>query len=86
MNDIEKEVNELTIDALCLGTGFEIKPEHDIIEDLGADDLDEVELCMAVEEQFGIAISEEDWGKIKTVQDIYDYVDYRLNGGTKWPK
>ena len=56
------------------------KPEDDIslesafIEDLGADSLDLVELVMAMEDEFGVEISDEDAQRIITVQDAISYV------------
>ncbi|MEQ9363111.1 MAG: acyl carrier protein, partial [Leptospirales bacterium] len=44
-------------------------------DDLGADSLDTVELVMALEEEFGIEISDEDAEKIQTVGDVSKYVD-----------
>ena len=44
-------------------------------DDLGADSLDAVELGMAIEENLGVAISDEDLPNIKTVQDLVDYVE-----------
>jgi len=52
-----------------------IKPETSIMEDLGADSLDVVELLMAVEETFGVSVPDEDVPGLKTVQDIADYVE-----------
>ncbi len=46
-----------------------------IIEDLGADSLDVVELVMALEEKFGVEIPDEDAEKINTVGDIVSYVE-----------
>ena len=53
----------------------EIKPEASIIKDLGADSLDIVELIMAIEEEFGIEIPDENAEKIGTVQDIINYLE-----------
>jgi len=47
-----------------------IKPESKIVEDLGADSLDVVELLMTMEDDFGIAVSDEEAVQLKTVQDI----------------
>jgi acyl carrier protein len=44
------------------------------VDDLGADSLDQVELIMAMEEEFNISIPDEDAEKIATVQDAVDYV------------
>ncbi|MBO4261147.1 MAG: acyl carrier protein [Clostridia bacterium] len=52
-----------------------ITPETSIIDDLGADSLDVVELVMALEEKFGIEIPDEDAEKINTVSDIVSYVE-----------
>ena len=52
----------------------DVKPESSLIDDLGADELDFVELVMAVEEEFDTEIPFDEAFKLKTVQDIYDYV------------
>ncbi len=53
----------------------EITPESHFIDDLGADSLDTVELVMALEEEFGIEIPDEDAEKIQTVGDVAKYID-----------
>ena len=77
--DIKKQVNSVIIENLVLSKDTELKPETRIVDDLGADELDEIELCMGLEEEFGMAIPEEDMQNFKTVQGIYDYIDKRLN-------
>lgn len=52
-----------------------ITPDAKIIEDLGADSLDVVELIMALEEKFDISIPDEDGQKIVTVNDIVKYIE-----------
>jgi acyl carrier protein len=52
----------------------QLNPEAKFIEDLGADSLDIVELVMALEEEFGIDIPDEDADKIKTVGDAMNYL------------
>ena len=52
----------------------EIKLEASFVDDLGADSLDIVELVMALEEEYGIEIPDEDAEKIKTVQDAITYI------------
>ena len=52
----------------------DITPEKSLINDLGADSLDSVELIMAIEQKFGISIPEEAAENIKTVGDIISYV------------
>jgi acyl carrier protein len=58
---LERDVNEVTNTA-------------SFIEDLGADSLDIVELVMKMEEEFGIEIPDEEAEKIKTVNDVVQYI------------
>ncbi|MGO2695654.1 MAG: acyl carrier protein [Bavariicoccus seileri] len=53
----------------------DIKPETTFQHDLGADSLDIVELVMALEDQFGLQIDDEDAEKILTVGDAAHYID-----------
>ena len=55
-----------------------IRPEQEIVKDLGADSLDVVELMMALEDEHGITLPEDEIEKIKTVQDIVDMME-KLN-------
>lgn len=57
----------------------EIKPESSFIDDLGADSLDTVEVVMALEEEFGIEIPDEDAEKITTVGDAIKYIEEKLS-------
>ncbi|HXI35926.1 MAG TPA: acyl carrier protein [Methylomirabilota bacterium] len=52
----------------------QLTPEAKFIEDLGADSLDIVELVMALEEEFGLDIPDEDADKLKTVGDAMNYL------------
>ena len=52
-----------------------ITPESSIIDDLGADSLDVVELVMALEENFGVEIPDEEAEKISTIGDIVTYIE-----------
>ncbi|MFC1509534.1 acyl carrier protein [Candidatus Omnitrophota bacterium] len=53
----------------------EVNPGASFIDDLGADSLDTVELVMALEEEFGVEIPDEDAEKITTVGDAIKYVE-----------
>ncbi|RMH60517.1 MAG: acyl carrier protein [Calditrichaeota bacterium] len=70
---VEERVKEIIIDQLGVDEG-QVKPEASFIDDLGADSLDTVELVMALEEEFGIEIPDEDAEKIQTVGDATKYV------------
>lgn len=49
-------------------------PEANLLDDLGADSLDVVELVMALEEEFSIEVPDDDVENIRTIQDIVSYV------------
>ena len=58
----------------------EVTDTASFIEDLGADSLDTVELVMALEEEFGIEIPDEDAEKMITVGDAMKYIDQKSAG------
>jgi acyl carrier protein len=65
------------VDIIANQLGVEkdiITPQAHVVDDLGADSLDVVELVMALEEAFDLEIPDEDAEKIRTVKDIFDYL------------
>ncbi len=70
---LEEKVRKIIIDQLGVDEA-EVTPEAKFIDDLGADSLDTVELVMALEEEFGIEIPDEDAEKIATVQNAITYI------------
>ncbi|EAJ8457108.1 acyl carrier protein [Campylobacter jejuni] len=62
-------VEQLSIDADA------VKMESKIIEDLGADSLDVVELIMALEEKFEVEIPDIDAEKLIKIEDVVNYID-----------
>jgi len=77
------ELKEKVTQIICEKLGVSIDKvtvEKCFIEDLGADSLDQVELIMALEDEFNIEISDEDAFTIKTVNDCIDYVTKRMGG------
>ena len=70
---LEDKVKKIIIDQLGVDEA-EVTPEAKFIDDLGADSLDTVELVMALEEEFGIEIPDEDAEKIATVQNAVAYI------------
>jgi acyl carrier protein len=67
------KVKEIIVDQLGVEED-EVTPQAHFIEDLGADSLDIVELVMALEEEFGLEIPDEEAEKISTVGDAVDYI------------
>jgi len=66
------------VDIIANQLGVEkdiITPEANVVDDLGADSLDVVELVMALEEAFDLEIPDEDAENIRTVKDIFDYLE-----------
>lgn len=52
-----------------------ISEDSRLVEDLGADSLDTIELLMAFEEEFGISIPDEEAMNMKTIKDIVNLID-----------
>ena len=52
-----------------------IKPTSKIVEDLGADSLDMIELLMSLENEFGISVPDNQVASLKTVKDIVTFID-----------
>jgi len=74
MSDLKQKV--VSIVAEQLGVREEdITPESSFVNDLGADSLDTVELVMALEDEFGIEIPDEEAEKIATVGDAIKYIE-----------
>lgn len=70
---VEEKVKAIIVDQLGVAAE-EVKPESSFVEDLGADSLDLTELIMAMEEEFGIEIDDEEAQKLIKVKDATDYI------------
>jgi len=70
---VEKRVKEIVSEQLGKDAN-EVTDGASFIDDLGADSLDIVELVMAMEDEFGIEIPDEEAEKIKTVKDVIEYI------------
>jgi acyl carrier protein len=76
MASIEEKVIDIVADKLGVERA-EVTPESVFVDDLGADSLDLVELIMAMEEEFGFEIADEEAEKMRTVQDVINFIQSR---------
>lgn len=77
MENIEQRVKKIVVEQLDVKEE-DVKSESSFVDDLGADSLDQVELVMALEEEFECEIPDEEAEKITTVQNAVDYVKAHL--------
>ena len=73
MSSIEERVKKIVVDQLGVKEE-DVTPNASFVDDLGADSLDTVELVMALEDEFGTEIPDEQAEKITTVQQAIDFV------------
>jgi acyl carrier protein len=71
---IEQRVKDIIVEQLGVNAD-QVTPEAKFIEDLGADSLDTVELVMALEEEFGHEIPDEQAEKLQSVGDVIKYIE-----------
>ncbi len=73
MSTVEERVKSVVVEQLNVKLE-QVTNNASFVENLGADSLDLVELGVALEEEFGIGISDEDAEEINTVQDAIDWI------------
>lgn len=73
MSDIEARVKKVVAKSFEVDVA-RVTPEASFVEDFGADSLDQVELVMAFEEEFGVQIPDDVAEKMKTVNDAIKYI------------
>ena len=74
MADVAEKIKKIIVDKLGVDES-EVTNEASFTNDLGADSLDTVELVMALEEEFGLEIPDEEAEKITTVGDAVKYIE-----------
>ena len=74
MASIDERVRDLIVEQLGVNSD-QVTPNASFVDDLGADSLDTVELVMALEEEFGIDIPDEDAEKMASVNDAIKYLE-----------
>jgi len=74
MSDIESKVKDIIVEQLGVNED-QVKAEAKLMEDLGADSLDAVELVMAIEEEFGIEVPDDEAEKLTSLGEILSYIE-----------
>lgn len=74
-----EEIKALLVKQLKLKDDSKITPQTRIMDELGADSIDVLQLLMTLEEEKGITIPDEELMKFVTVQDILDYLEKHVN-------
>ena len=74
MEPVADRVKKIIVDQLGV-EGETVTPDASFVDDLGADSLDTVELVMALQEEFGIEIPDEDAEKITRVKEATGYIE-----------
>ncbi len=82
MSDIAQKVKSIIAEQLGVKLE-EVTDSASFVDDLGADSLDTVELVMALEEEFGIEIPDEDAEKMTTVGEALRYVEEKASKTSK---
>ncbi len=73
-NDIFEKLKAIAVDQIGIDEEL-VKPESDIIKDLGLDSLDIVDMLMSVEETFGVTIDDGNVAEMKTVADVVRFIE-----------
>ena len=82
MESVADRVKKIIVDQLGVEEDL-VKPEASFVDDLGADSLDTVELVMALEEEFGIEIPDEEAEKITHVKEAIAYIEKHADKANK---
>jgi acyl carrier protein len=82
MEPVADRVKKIIVDQLGVEEE-QVTTEASFVDDLGADSLDTVELVMALEEEFGLEIPDEDAEKITRVKEAIDYIEKHADKAKK---
>ncbi len=76
-NNIFEKLKAMAVEQIGIDPAL-IKPESDIIKDLGCDSLDIVDMLMSVEEEFGVTVEDKDVSEMRTMADVVNFIDNKL--------
>jgi acyl carrier protein len=82
MEPVADRVKKIIVDQLGVEEDL-VNPEASFVDDLGADSLDTVELVMALEEEFGLEIPDEEAEKITRVKEAIAYIEKNADKAKK---
>ena len=75
---LEERIREIIVEQLGVSADEAVN-EASFTDDLGADSLDIVELVMAIEEEFGIEVPDEDAERMQNIGDVINYVQEKTS-------
>lgn len=73
-----EKIVDILAEQLDVENKNNITMDSELVDDLGADSLDSIDIVMSVEDEFGIEVPDEVIENIKTVADIVDYIESRI--------
>ena len=76
-NNIFEKLKAMAVEQIGIDPAL-IKPESDIIKDLGCDSLNIVDMLMSVEEEFGVTVGDKDVSEMRTMADVVNFIDNKL--------
>ena len=76
-NNIFEKLKAMAVEQIGIDPAL-IKPESDIIKDLGCDSLDIVDMLMSVEEECGVTVGDKDVSEMRTMADVVNFIDNKL--------
>ncbi len=78
-NEVFRQIKKIIMEKFNLEED-DVKLTSTFVEDVGADSLDLVDLVMALEDEFGIKVDEEDTESLRSIEDVVDYIYEKLGG------
>ncbi len=76
-NEIEIKVNDFLIDEFEIDPNA-IEPEAKLVDDLGIESLDFVDIVVVIESEFGFKVKREEMADVRTLSDMYNYIEERV--------
>lgn len=73
-----EKIVDILAEQLDIENKNNIAMDSELVDDLGADSLDSIDIVMSVEDEFGIEVPDEVIENIKTVADIVDYIESKI--------